>query len=230
MEQEKPKIKIELDSLLTLVVEGYLFNDVENMLGITLSDGQQYGAAGYPVVMAINAGIELLGSLQSRSSYDKNNGRVYFCDYWQLGLHNINPRYSLVGIDELVYNLVRHGIAHIYAAKLGIKVSKDKPDKHLEIDFETNTLQINIETYYSDFKKSYFDYFKLTSKQNGQQMQLRLNEIVDQYGQDSNKYFNDLYEKNQHHFIKKPLDGLITSSSRTTNASTPWPPTPNKNR
>jgi hypothetical protein len=61
-----------IDDFLTKFVEGYLFHDLENMSNLKVLPAQVDGAAGYPIVATVMAGIELLGNLLTPniSSFD----------------------------------------------------------------------------------------------------------------------------------------------------------------
>jgi hypothetical protein len=73
-----------LDEFLERFVEGYLFEDLCSMAAIKLSDGQRYGAVGYPMVMTTLAGVELLGILTATKRFHPNEGDDRFREFWQV--------------------------------------------------------------------------------------------------------------------------------------------------
>jgi hypothetical protein len=119
----------DLNTFLQKNVEGYLFEDLQTMKAATLAPGKQAGAVGYPLLMSAFAGIELLGALLSDSPFDKNKGAAYFDDFWRNHLYSTDPCRAAAG--KALYQLVRHGLAHVYVTKGDIVVFKHAPAMHL---------------------------------------------------------------------------------------------------
>ena len=44
---------------------------------------KKYGAVGYPMVMTALSGIEVLGALTSRSTFNRDNGAARFGEFWE---------------------------------------------------------------------------------------------------------------------------------------------------
>ena len=65
-------------------IDGYLFCDLANMAKIELAEGEKYGAANYPILASIFAGMEVLGYLlmPEPTSFNKGAGALYFLNYW----------------------------------------------------------------------------------------------------------------------------------------------------
>lgn len=53
-----------LDELLAKNVDGYLLGDIESLVRVE-AQGKDAGACGYPLLMTVFGGIELLGALSS---------------------------------------------------------------------------------------------------------------------------------------------------------------------
>lgn len=124
-------------------IEGYLFNDLRSM-----STKQDYGALGYPMVVSILAGMELFGRLLSGK--DNRSGFVY---YWDNFFVKQNQRYSLLG--ELIYQLVRNGIAHSFITKPGIFITKDEKQGNAITMDESKNIYIDANLLFSEFENSY---------------------------------------------------------------------------
>ncbi|MBI2845795.1 MAG: hypothetical protein HYX86_04535 [Chloroflexi bacterium] len=185
-----------IEDFLRQVVEGYLFHDLANMNQIQLQPPQTDGAAGYPMVITALSGMELLGGILSPNPFNKRNGDDYFRDYWDNYLAKINQGYS--GLADLVYQLVRHGLAHTFVAKHGIIVTKGAPSRHMQVDMQNNILIIDATRLYQDLERSYNLHVKpLVFGQNKNQsvrnaMQQRLDEMITDYENDSKRLFSQL--------------------------------------
>jgi hypothetical protein len=118
-----------LDHFLEKFVEGYLFGDLRAMARIRVPDGEQYGGAGYPMVMTTMAGIELLAALTSERPFDKWDGQRSFRDFWQHALYrDQRERHQ---IANLVYELVRQPLAHTFMTKPIVEIRKARDSNHL---------------------------------------------------------------------------------------------------
>lgn len=111
------------DDFFAKVVEGYLFGDLESMAECDGPSDSPYGAVGYPMVATLCAGMELLGGLLMPDGHEfrTREGDVYFLNYWDNYLSVTWP--DAAGQGRLMYQLVRHGIAHAAFAKPGIFVN-----------------------------------------------------------------------------------------------------------
>lgn len=198
-----------IEDFYTKFVEGYLFSDMENMAKIKLQSPATEGACGYPMVSGLLSGCELLGGLLSQREYSKNNGNVYFVDYWNNFLGSVEPKYKTANLAQTVYNLARHGINHTFVAKEGILVNKFSPNTHLVIDSVNSQLSLDATTFFEDFKKTYWQMVKpLLLTPNKINMQDRLNEMAKEYISDSQIFFAKLP-------IQPPIAFPINSNAST---------------
>ncbi|HEY3945730.1 MAG TPA: hypothetical protein VGL78_10920 [Solirubrobacteraceae bacterium] len=138
------RLTIPLDRLLQHGIEGYLFGDLESMA--TEIQPKELGAVGYPMVMAVLSGSELLGALTS-----KGGNRIE--TYWTTYMAQVDWHYEYLG--KIAKKLARNGIAHRYLSHLGVLVQRGG-DRHFmrfggELVFDC--LQLD-----ADFRRSYTDY------------------------------------------------------------------------
>ena len=74
-------------------IDGYLFKDIESLMAVPVPNGDGPGGVGYPLVMVVFAGAELLGSLveatQTPGPFETNPrpGHRYFKPYWEQVLY-----------------------------------------------------------------------------------------------------------------------------------------------
>ena len=133
-----------LDDFLAHHVEGYLFYDLRTM---SRDDADGKGV-GYPILMSCCAGIEFLGALRSNVRFEAHGrGKDYFAEFWRNCLY---PPPSLhTALDEPVYQLIRHGIAHSFITKGNIGVLRHDPAVHLTRDangqFVVDAVQLAID-------------------------------------------------------------------------------------
>lgn len=187
-----------IEEFLKRFIEGYLFHDLESMSEITLPEGQDDGAAGYPMIATILAGMELLGGLliPNTDPFDPDRGNDYFLNYWNNYFVQQNPAYT--GLGRLFRQLARNGIAHTFVAKPGIFVEKEG-NKQMSIDSSRQEIYINCNVFYKEFEDSYLKLVKpivngtvvspSTSKAN---MQAHLDSLSLGYSTDSIKLFKVL--------------------------------------
>ena len=73
-----------LDGFLAQFVRGYLFKDIETLMTrAEPAPDESIGACGYPLLMTVFSGIELLGALSSFRRFNDRDGRKYFRAYWR---------------------------------------------------------------------------------------------------------------------------------------------------
>jgi hypothetical protein len=177
-------------------VRGYLLCDVEQMSKISAL-GNGYGACGYPMLMALLAGIELIGVLYSDASYNdrsKSNTEKYFPLGWNL-LFSDRETYSKEDVRKVYHYLLRHGLMHLYLSKIGVFVVKSG-NLHNGKD-EGGNFVVNVDRFYQDFKESYLAIeSKILTKEGSVQ---RLIEIFENMKKDSDENL-------------KFLNGIPTSS------------------
>jgi hypothetical protein len=142
------------------IIDGYLLHDLKNMAAVELGEGEDKGALGYPMLATIASGMELLGGLlQTDHIYHDvaSNSAGYFAHYWDNYLSKKTEAYE--PYRGTFWQLVRHGVAHTYIAKVGITVSKNLPEAHL-ITHARNRLNIDCNELYKDFVASYLELAK----------------------------------------------------------------------
>jgi hypothetical protein len=167
-----------IDHFLERFVEGYLFGDLRSMADIKLRDGEEYGAVGYPMVMTALAGVELFGALTSAEPYTRWKGHDRrFRAFWRDYLYpNLPPKTA-----DVVYALVRNGLAHIHLAKPLVMVTKHRDPRHLIGRVaEDQKLTIDALTLADDLHRAYQRRVKPECVGAvRERMQQRLNEIRD---------------------------------------------------
>jgi hypothetical protein len=148
---------ISVEEFLEKHIEGYLFKDIEAI--IEYVPVKHPGAAAYPVVMSVCSGIEMLGVLtdgKSEEPYSSKRIVNYFGHYWKNYLSKVNPEYKKH--NEIARALIRNGIAHAFATKPGIGITRQGNLLHLQI--YKGQFVINANSFYEDFKQSYLKHAK----------------------------------------------------------------------
>jgi len=118
-----------LGDFLATYVEGYLLEDVRRLVDVRPATGMTTGACGYPLVMTVCSGVELLGALCSdkklifrgkkkEPEFAQNN----FVRYWRKHMYPQVPHLRRVGRG--IYALVRNGLAHSFLKKGPVVVVK----------------------------------------------------------------------------------------------------------
>ena len=177
-----------LATLLEVDVEGYLFHDLDEMLRDDLH-------IAYPLLMATCAGIELIGKLVAQDTHPNRGSEKCFLDYWANYLYAGDKNKGYLG--ELIYNLVRHGLAHTFLVKPYIAVARhDIQDMHLcwgETENGDRRLFIDAAQLADDFKDSYRSHFHerataTTGTVNRNTMEARANALVKRYRNEAEFY------------------------------------------
>jgi hypothetical protein len=117
------------DQYVRRFVDGYLFGDLRTMASIRLPEGQKYGGVGYPMLLTTLAGIELLGTLTSAADFKRREGEERFCEFWREHLYPGDANRRVLA--ALIYQMVRHGLAHTAMTKPKFIVTKDHRGDHL---------------------------------------------------------------------------------------------------
>jgi hypothetical protein len=147
---------MDIDTLLDRVVNCYLFGDLQAMANV-IPQSPDCGGVGYPMVATTLSGIELLGNLLLPISDNKKRspskqGNHCFLLYWD----------DYVAIERRIYRglgrtfrqLVRHGVAHTYAAKGNVIVFRGTP-VDVRIERTTRSLAVDCIRFAQDFERSY---------------------------------------------------------------------------
>ncbi|MFH1862216.1 MAG: hypothetical protein ABH878_05325 [bacterium] len=173
----------DLNIFLQHNVEGYLFEDLKTLKAASITPGKTAGAVGYPLVMTAFAGIELLGALVSTQEFNPSHGAEYFTAYWSQYLYDTDPARKDAG--NVLYKLVRHGLAHVFVTKGDIGVAKGAPSRHLMRD-DDGCVWIDANQLAEDLMSSYCTRFKpLLTKASGP---VNLKTIADRYKEMVNEY------------------------------------------
>ena len=143
-----------LDDFLAHHIKGYLFHDISFME----REDEKGRGVGYPLLMTCCAGIEFLGALRSRRQFNAHGmGNQYFADYWQSCLYPVPSPHRTY--DQLVYQLMRHGIAHSFFTKGEIGVVRKRPDLHFTRD-QNGLLLVDVVQLGRDVINSYDAYIE----------------------------------------------------------------------
>ncbi len=143
--QREGKLTIPVSSVLTNLIEGYLFGDLESMA--TEIQPKKMGACGYPMVMAVLSGSELLGAMTGGVA---QNDRIE--TYWKTYMAKVNPLYGHLG--KIASQLARNGIAHSYLTHLGVLVVRGDSRRHLTLS-ESEEVIFDCLELYKQFRVSY---------------------------------------------------------------------------
>jgi len=170
-------------------IEGYLFKDLLSLIGPPPTKNQQDEGVTYPLVMTAFAGIELMGALLSDDQFNASNGKTYFRNYWTKYLYP-----SVMDGDKIadyLYQLVRHGIAHVFLLKGPIGIVRRQPAYHLKRD-ESGLFFVDAVQLANDFIRSYESNVPSmqsasTGKVNNATMTTRLGEIEAVYNDQAAK-------------------------------------------
>jgi hypothetical protein len=171
-----------LDDFLERYVNGYLLSDL-----LTIKEKVQptieHGNAAYLMTAAICSGIELLGTLTTTQETlpacascgkpEQFRNKFPFEHYCKHYLAKVDKRYAELG--PIVRELIRNGIAHSFATKGKIAITRVGSEKeHLVRMSDEGFLVINADVFYDDFKKSYLEYARADIEDGGKHRQLAL--------------------------------------------------------
>lgn len=184
---------MEINNFLEKFVEGYLFCDIENMLKNCNVNESGYGSCGYPVVMSILSGMELLGDLLSNKEIKPRNGmgNGNFISFWDNYFCQRNPGYKINNGGSIVRILMRHGLVHRFLTLPGIMIVKNSTELHWTINPKEKHIWIDISEFFVDFKNTYVELIK-NKPGDKFEMQKRLNEIMDLYEKDASSLFKEM--------------------------------------
>ena len=110
----------------------------------TLAATGKQGEVGYPIVMTVFSGCELLGRLMV-----PGNTRAAFVAYW---VEHLYPGTDRAGAEAL-YRLVRSGTGPGFVAMPGIRVTTSRSQDHLSM--ADGAFVIDALTLHDDFRASY---------------------------------------------------------------------------
>jgi hypothetical protein len=158
---------ISLDDYLGKIIEGFLFGDLDAMGAV---GSKPNGSLNYPIMMAVLAGTEVLGTIIGTS---KEGAAVEY--YWKEYMSRVNPAYEHLG--ELARVLLRNGLMHAFVTKPGVGVVKKNPKAHLTTNAEGLRI-FDCGVLADHFKRSYFEHAKPDILTKRQRVERRLDEVV----------------------------------------------------
>jgi hypothetical protein len=123
-------------------VDEQILGDLEAMA--TLAATGKQGELGYPIVMTVFSGCELLGRMMV-----PGNTRAAFVAYW---VEHLYPGTDRAGAEAL-YRLVRSGTGPGFVAMPGIRVTTSRSHDHLSM--ADGAFVIDALTLHDDFRASY---------------------------------------------------------------------------
>lgn len=157
-------------------IDGYLICDIRRMSEIKAFENG-YGACGYPMLMSILSGVELIGILNYSTKINaelfRSNSRAFFENGWGI-LFSKNAKYSEESTCKIFRELIRNGLAHMYLSKPNVGVTKSHPEAHLQS--ENGIFFVHPTELFNDFIKAYEEI--KSSMLKSQECQDRLNEIL----------------------------------------------------
>jgi hypothetical protein len=157
----------DFDGFIKNQITDYLLNDLQTIRDNVRSN-MHPGNAAYLMVGAICSGIEFIGTLVTEQKVipgcdvchkpEQIRNDFPFEHYCQDYLAKVDERYAVLG--SLLRELVRNGIAHSFATKgrIGITRIGTREGTHLVRVTEQGLLVINANYFFDDFKESYLRY------------------------------------------------------------------------
>lgn len=138
-----------INNFLEHTVEDYLVGDLKTILEPASLQGPN--ELGYPALMLIMIGCELLGNLiDSNLQYGEAAER-----FWTYMI-KVDPKYDIPRIAYSLYGLARNGIAHYYSPNTTIIVSRKTGDNFSKKLFNGEVkFHINCYETFIDFHKAY---------------------------------------------------------------------------
>lgn len=155
------------DDYIEKYIEGYLFADL-NSIKNNISPDKHPGNGAYPLLLSTLSAMEFIGLLmrgespiqQDESGRDRVDASKGIGAYIKEYLSKIDPKYK--ALSEVAPRLVRNGIAHTYATKGNIAITRqgDRDQSHLKVYGTNKILIINADYLLDDFLQSYGLYVK----------------------------------------------------------------------
>lgn len=127
--------------------QGYLIWDLEEMNKI---DVKGAGNCGYPMLMSILSGMELLGGLIDEYTWNGGKGRKYFRRFYEDYFEKYNKSYE--GRADEFYDLLRHKLAHTFLTAIKFQIAKNSFPAPITKDGESEIIDVGLA--FADFKKA----------------------------------------------------------------------------
>jgi hypothetical protein len=133
---------------LRALLDRYLLADLRRLRSLP-SDGTRSGDCLYPLALTLMAAIEFSGALlDDAADYNIKKNEHYFTIYWQRCLFKGRAVAQDAGA---VYNLLRHGLAHLYLPKGDLGVVRDPSAVVLGLDDEGRR-SVNVDALAVDYE------------------------------------------------------------------------------
>lgn len=155
-------INNDLDNYIQKYIEGYLFADM-NSIKNSISPHIHPGNGAYTLLLSVLSAMEFVGLLMRNESPVQvdENGRARVDASKGLGtyikeyLSKVEPNYKVLG--EIAPRLIRNGIAHTYATKGNIAITRqgNREQSHLKVYGTPKILIVNVDCLLEDFYQSY---------------------------------------------------------------------------
>lgn len=153
----------DLDDYIQKYIEGYLFADLESVRD-DIDKNKHPGNGAYLLLLSTLSAMEFLGLLLREGSPIGAHGGVdaslglgsYIKNYLSL----LDPRYKV--LCEIAPRLIRNGIAHAYATKGNIAITRmgNRIESHLVMYGTRKILILNADCLLEDFLESYEQHVK----------------------------------------------------------------------
>ncbi len=199
--------------------EGYLIWDLEEMNKIEVKGA---GNCGYPMLMSILSGMELLGGLIDDYTWNSYKGEKYFRRFYDNYFEKYNESYE--GRAAEFYNLLRHKLAHTFLTAVKFQIAKNQFPEPITKHGESEVIDVGL--VFKDFKKAVIAIKKdlKSSRDLSGLFNARLPEMIKEYGglpPGASFPEDDVYT------TETTISGTLTRSSYkspTSNATTAIPP------
>ena len=107
---------------------------------------------GFPTLMTVFAGVELLGSLLSDREFGTDDADFQY--YWTQYLYPRSTRPRTEREARIIYEFARHGVMHHFFPKGKIGVTGSDPGGHLTCDAD-GVLILDVKVLVDDFVRAY---------------------------------------------------------------------------
>lgn len=203
-------IRNDFNDYLEKYIEGHLLNDLQTISTRDPEINDRSGNLAYPLAIAVCSAMEFMGLLlQNRSpvrddgSVDASTGLAHYIKHY---LSQTDAKYK--ALVEIAPRLIRNGIAHAYATKGAVAITRigTRDRSHLIRYTADDILVINSNYLYEDFVKSYQEVVKPLISPEGD----KYKHVSENYELIRNAYKNEVSRVSNE--TKKSLD----------KASIPW--------
>jgi len=165
------------------ILDEYLVKDL-----LALKDTR----VGFPTLMTVFAGVELLGSLLTEGAFGTTADG--FQHYWTRYLYPPSVRTRTDEEAEIIYEFVRHGVMHHFFPKGMIGVTGSDPAGHL-VCRPDGVLILDVKVLVDDFVRAYRDRVEpILATDTGLPSRLTMQKRLDDIRNAGNRRMPRLYE------------------------------------